>query len=174
MMLIVMVLFAMMMMFFLLFLLVDFDLSGGNWFSFLSLILLMAMVMMFNVMVLFVMFGMVLRFGGIDCGGRVLLMVSDSVVGPVHNSSINFLEGSVFFVTKSIEFIELGFEFSLLPLFFLDNSFLSLIFYLFNFGTLHFFGSGLTFGDIVLIILLVLSLGFMLSKLVMLLSDLSH
>ena len=145
-----MVLFTMMMMFFLLFLLVNFDLSSGNWFSFLSLIFLVT-VMMFNmVAVLFVMFGMMLRFGGIDGGGRILLMVSDSVVGPVNYSSIGFLKATVFFVTKSIKFIELGFEFSLLSLFFLDDSFLSLIFLLFNFGTLDFFGSRLTFGDIVL------------------------
>jgi len=144
-----MVLFTMMMMFFLLFLLVNFDLSSGNWFSFLSLIFLVTM-MMFNMMaMLFVMFG-------IDCGGRILLMVSDSVVGPVNYSSIGFLKATVFFVTKSIKFIELGFEFSLLSLFFLDDSFLSLVFLLFNFGTLNFFGSRLTFGNIVLRIFIVL------------------
>lgn len=169
-----MVLFSMVVMFFLIFLFLNFDLSGGNWFSFSSLILLVTMMMMFNMVVLFVMFGMVLRFGGVDFGGRILLVVTDSMVGPVNDSSINFCDSPVFFVTKSIVFIELGFKFSLLPLFFLDDSFLFLLLYMFNLGTLDFFGSGLTFGDIVLVILLVLR--FMLSKflVVMLLSDLGH
>lgn len=130
----------------------DFDLSGSNWFGFSGLVLFVSVMMLF-MMVFFVVLGF-------DGGGCILLSVSNSVVGPVDSSSIGWiLERSILLVTESIMLIELGSQLCLLPFFFIDNnllSFLSLVFCLLSFRTIDFFGSGLTFADVVFFIVIIL------------------